>query len=783
MAYNVSQPATLGQEWRPGTEGATALTSTTAAVAFLIDSSVSETITKLHLPHDWDGPSTGYGKLQVDIYDLADPGAGATLTETRYQPNEDRVVTQLFKTTAGTGGSWSSVSVGGAFSTVNDTDDTDDWLNITTTTDVRFCMNTAGMSSSLQVASVAFELRVYGHFGTSGQMHVDLYNGASFGARLGTLRPPGTGDGTNPTWATYIVGPFTTNPITGLPWTAQQLIDMDNAVDASGRYRLALYGAVGNVSVAYINMVVKTGADKRIASGSTATQTTKPAGRQTNLPVTLTANWAKGTGNYLVVARRLEDPAGSSTTLIPRPMYLAGDPCPHGQGISYAVTLASSGLLDAIGATDPTRTYGFWLERSDGAMSDDSQPYHDLALRPVNTGIGNVRQGISGASAQPYKGVRLLVGYAGAPTAGLTIKLRRSSDNVQLGGDATVTVASVAAGTYVGTVTDPTYGTVDLYSVAVDLATSATLAAATSYYFDLTSSTASTAPWLLVLLDATASHSLTGNETYGGSSDQATHAGSAVAAADFAITISSTINAPATVTAAAASATVNGATVSYVDVDWTTGGALGGTFDSWEVQRSEDGGTTWVDVAAITTEATVTFADYEARKGVAAKYRVRMKRTDGATSDWTTQSNTATPTGTAGVVIFTTNSSTGLTVALPIMGDESSYRFAGADETVFMRLHNRDFQVAFRPLEDRGIVWQFEVLLSPSPGTDGVQAFAALRAIAESDAPYLCMHTGDGERFFGALQVHSGARVNSARRYTAQVTFTQTQADSAAVEL
>ena len=46
-----------------------------------------------------------------------------------------------------------------------------------------------------------------------------------------------------------------------------------------------------------------------------------------------------------------------------------------------------------------------------------------------------------------------------------------------------------------------------------------TLAAATNYYFDFTSSTSSGNPWLLVMLDGTASHALTGNVTYGGSTE------------------------------------------------------------------------------------------------------------------------------------------------------------------------------------------------------------------------------------------------------------------------
>ncbi|MGK3947084.1 hypothetical protein ABK046_53030, partial [Streptomyces caeruleatus] len=70
-----------------------------------------------------------------------------------------------------------------------------------------------------------------------------------------------------------------------------------------------------------------------------------------------------------------------------------------------------------------------------------------------------------------------------------------------------------------GTVTDSTYGALEFGVVVVDLASSATLTAA-AYYFEFTSSTSSGAPWFVLELDATASHALTGNQTYGDSTYQ-----------------------------------------------------------------------------------------------------------------------------------------------------------------------------------------------------------------------------------------------------------------------
>lgn len=783
MPFNVNAPATLGLEWAPPVEGAVALLTPSTCAAFIVPSSVIETITKIHVATEWDGPSSGYGRLAIDIYDLADTGAGQAPLTTRYTPNEDLAVTQLFKTTAGTGGSWSSVALGGAFGTINDSDDTDDWLNITFTTALRNAFNTGAMSSSLQVNSVSVEIRAYGHWGTNPIAYIDLYNGSTFVSRLGELRPPGTGDGTNPTWSTYTLGPFTVNPLTGAPWTATDIINMDTGTNLN----LRIYGQVGNLSIAYLNLLVQTGTDKRVARGTSAVQTVKPTGRQTNLPATLVANWSKQTAkDYLFIVRRLDDPAGQSAALIPKVCYFDGDATPHGKGVERSSTLNSDGSLAAAG-TAGTKTFAVWLERSDGAMSADSNPYHDLALRACHTS-SSLRSGFSGASAQAYKGIRAIVAVSGTPSSALTLKVRRVSDNVQVGGDATITTANLATATLLGTIADATYGTVSLYSVLTNLATSATLASATSYYLEATSSTPSTAPWLLLMLDATATHTLTGNQTYGGSSDQATVAGVGVAQGDFAVRLFSSIAAPSGITATAGTTTFNGATIGRVLVGWTSGGALGSAFARWEVERSLDGGTTWTLVKSERVEATVSWYDHEGPRGVAAKYRVRAVRTDGAVSDWTTLSGTATPAATPGAaIVFTSNAAPNLTVAYPILGTDTDIEFLSASETVYVRLFDADYQAEFRPREERGIRWKFDAVVhmdratTPSSG-EGIRAFDALRTLARSaDRPYIALHTPDGETLYGGITVGAGRRRAFSRYYTAQVVFTQTQADSSVV--
>ena len=780
MSYNPSATATIGLEFDAYTDGVTSLSSPTVCAAFWVDSSATETIDEIYIPHTWTGPSTGYGKLCVDVYDLAGTGAGATLTETRYQPNEDDAESNVYND------AWSAVTAGTTYVRIDEVSYSDsDYLNFPNSSSVRMAFNTGAMSSSLQVASVKFEIRAFGYWGATGQMRVELYNNTTRVSTLATITPPADSDGTHPGFRTYTVGPFTTNPLTGAAWTATDIINMDTG--ANLMVQLQCDEGRGMVAVSWLSMIVTTGADVRVATGTTATQTSLPSGIQTNLPVTLAANWSKASGtDYLLVCRRIDDPTGSATTLIPQPMWIGTGTNPHVHGQSYSSTLAASGLLATTGSVDTTKTYGFWLARTDNAMSADSQPYYDVVLQKCHTS-STLKQGVNGAAATTYKGVQLLVASpTTTPGADLLVKVKRVSDNVQLGGTATITAASITSGTLLGTLSDSTLGNVSIYRLNVNLASTATLAAV-DYYFEYTSTAASTAPWYVVMLDGDADHALTGNTTYGGTTNNATIAGVDDEEADFVTRISTTMTTPSSITVTGTSTAINGATFYYSDVDWVDGGAIGATFERWEVDRSEDGGTTYATIAYVETEATITFADYEAPRATTLKYRVRKVRTDGAVSDYVTQSDTTSLTATAsGLYVFTSNSAPSLSVGYAVLGTEARYGFLNANETVFHRLHDRDYQAAFRPLENRGLSWSFDLIVhasktAPSAGR-GVQAFGALLALAESDdVSYICLHTADSERFFGTIQVSGGRRVEPNGAYIASVTFTETQADSSMV--
>lgn len=784
MGWNPSAPATLGIEWAPHVESVVPLTTTTDCLAWLVRSTVAETISGVYLPHTWTGPSSGWGKLVVDVYNLSDTGAGSPPTETRYSPNEDKAIGNLYAPVPGTWGS--TLSLGNGYTKIDDgaSPGDSDWLAFPGGSLLRMAFGTSGFTG--RPSAVSFDVRAFGYAGQNGKLDVELYNGTTRVSKLGTITPPADGADWPSGLRTYRLGPFTTNPLTGLPWTQADIVSFDTGTNLL----IQLTGPTSSTAVSWLSMIVASGSDKRVATGSTTVQTAPPAGPQTGLVASFASNWSKASAtDYLLVARRL-NPTSSAQPLIPQPVYLDGrTACPHGQGAVQSATIDASGLVADVGTPHPTRTVPFWLARTDGAASADSQPYWDIDALPVYTGNGTFQDLVGASTGIAYKLVTALVAIdpANPPAANVVVKLKRTSDNVQLGGDGTLTVANLAAGVDLGVAT-LAGRTVALYRVQVMLAASATLAAATEYYLEWTSSTSSSAPWYTVWADGTASHSLTGDVTYGGtgvvawSTPAVSHE-----RATFLQTLSGVPSAPSSITVTKTTTTINGATVDYAAVSWVSGGSLGASFARWEVERSEDGGTTWSPIATVSTEATIAFSDYQSARGVAVKYRVRVVRADGVPSDWTTQSGTITPAAYPGSwALFTSNGDPAVTVGFTPDGIGWTAEFLSAEETTFVALHDEDYQAAFRPLEERGARWKWKLQVhtaatAPAVG-HGIRVFDALRSAARARGT-LCLHTADGERFFGALQVWTGDRDFATGAYFAEVTFTETTGTASTVAL
>lgn len=799
MSFNPSAPNTIGLEWPVTTEGVVLLDAATKVAASRVVSSATETIDSLYLPTLWTGPSSGYGRLWTDVYDLASSPVVelSSVVEQTYVPNETKANSGVTKS--------DFVSTSNIYAVIDDTDDSGppestEYLinsNVGSTSRARFQFNTAAISNTLRILYVRFELRCKGFDWSWQQPHVDLewWNNTTELGRMWRISPP-----QDYRWRTYQSPYFYFDPYNEGLWLQPEIVNLDSNtsrnIGISLRYACAM---------SRLTMKVGVVAENRAAVGISSKLTVPPSGLQTNAPIQFKTplnsdNWAKTTGKtYALITRRLEDPFSVLPTFTPQLARLdSGVANPHEQGDLYTVELADQSGRVTSYAGPTTAALAQVLGTSGSAHSSDSQPYHDLVGYTVSNGV-TMRQGVNAASAQAYKRVTAFVGVATEPSAALTIGVYRLSDNVQFGGNGTLTYADLsdtAKATRVGTfvLSGVTY---TIYSVLVELGTAATLATSTTYYVQFSSSAASTAPWLVLGLDQDMSHSLTGNVSYGGTTDQAYVSGTPDPDVDLIVTLGSVPTALAGFTASLLSVELpdNGGSecdpgsMSYVHLNWTSS-SLTTSFVRYEVERSIDGGTTYLPIAYITDESDSDFDDYEAPRGVASKYRVRVMRSDGATSEWTTLTGTITPSASSGVLLFVSNSSPGLSTGYVLVGPRQQYEFLSAGETVFMRLHNRDFQAAFQPLEDRGVRWPFSVIVyvrnehvttSLPPDGAGVRAFDTLRAIAQADVPYVCLLTPDGEMLYGAVQVPVGDRAEPGQYYVASCVFTQTQGEPSIV--
>lgn len=794
MTFNPNAPGTIGLEWAPTIETLIALDAAAKNVAPRIVSSTAETIDQLIIPHTIGGPSSGYARQWVDVYDMASSPVAPAVTELTFVPNEDKAKSNVTKSDFGT--------TTNLYAVMDDTDDSGppestDYMvnsNYGGTATYRCQFDTASITGSgYRIVYVKFEIRAKG-FDWSWQkpkIEFSWWNGGTDLGRFATINPE-----PDYVFRTRVLGPYYFDFYNEGRWLLPEIANLD--VNTSRNLGVKLFYAT---AISRITMKVGVIPENRVAVGIGSKVTVPPSGRQTNSPMMFKTplnvdNWAKASGKtYMALVTRTDDPFGSRPALTASyPSLDSGSANPHGQGDAYSVTLTGQdGLVASVAAALGTAAFGTVLGTSGGAQSVDSQPYHDFAPQVCHT-TSTLLQGVDGATSSSYRRLRGVVGYAGLPHTDLLLKIKRTSDNVQIGGTATLTTTAWADGTLLGTIDGVTYRL-----CTIDLASTATLASATAYYIEMTSATPADAPWYLGMVDSTASHSLTGNITYGGSTDKATIAGAANNFADFEMNVASTpttlTNLTAVVTTFAlpdnGGSTCEPGAAQYVALNWASS-SLGGSFLRYEVERSADLGSTWVPIAYIDSEAASDYPDYEAEPDTPELYRVRVVRTDGATSDWTTLGTPVTTARLSGALLLVSNADPSIACGFQIMGPVQQYDFLDAGESVYMAMHGRDMHVRFRPLEQRGVRWSLQVLVYISDPNDvdggdppsgaGIRAFDKIRAVGTATIPYVCVLTPWGERLFGAVDITTGTQAEPAHYYVATLTFTQTATEPAIVQ-
>ena len=220
----------------------------------------------------------------------------------------------------------------------------------------------------------------------------------------------------------------------------------------------------------------------------------------------------------------------------------------------------------------------------------------------------------------------------------------------------------------------------------------------------------------------------------------------------------------------------------YNRLTWTLGSTS--VSDEWfyELQRMDTVDTDWqtIMMAGPTVSG---FNDYEARPGILTSYQIREINSYGFYGPWSsTVTATMTSPGITGgcttgghVLIFTTNEvqdgSSNLAYSSVWEGRvEEQFNFAEAGFTQLQAMYDRDFFVAFRPLERGGEQFSREILVQAaaiSPPTLG--DFRSLRDMAWDDVSYICVRDEDGNKWLANVTVPTGRVAHYRRIYRAQV--------------
>lgn len=199
-------------------------------------------------------------------------------------------------------------------------------------------------------------------------------------------------------------------------------------------------------------------------------------------------------------------------------------------------------------------------------------------------------------------------------------------------------------------------------------------------------------------------------------------------------------------------------TIQKAHLTWTAT-SLGASFAAYEIERN-DSTAGYQRIAEITAEATADFDDYEGRRGVLASYRMRVRRTDGAVSAWTSTATT-TPAVQTSRLLLVSNEDPTLNVELYLAAVDRVYGFPERVEE--WEMHGRDNVVIIRDLEDLGDDLLFEVLLDPATAsaTPGRAAFQPVLDIArDPDLSYVAVLDSDGNRWLAAVLADAGRRRN-----------------------
>lgn len=231
----------------------------------------------------------------------------------------------------------------------------------------------------------------------------------------------------------------------------------------------------------------------------------------------------------------------------------------------------------------------------------------------------------------------------------------------------------------------------------------------------------------------------------------------------------------------------------YLTVSWTpidSGYAFVG-LGQYELQRQDDtmGADEWETVATPIHPLVASFDDYEARIGVATRYRIRYVHINGMAGDWSATAGAEVPDpGVTGehpsrtTLTFTSNVDPSRNLAYTPGWEggavNESFTFPEADQRQLQRMYGRDYPVAFRPSERGGVAFTRSMLVNTVsiPVETLSRGFENLRDLAWAALPYVCVRDTAADRWLTNINVPGGSVRAGRSLYVAEVAIAEVSA-------
>jgi hypothetical protein len=816
LPWNPNSPAVYGIEVPLIRSGRTNLLSYTKGICQKVRSSAAQTVRWFYFPMPVQDRNTEFdrvGPFAVDVYD-ADPLDTVPATRTHYGPNAftDRVV---FVTAAG-----ATTNLHLSIDEGVDTADHSDYIYAPTTAASRIDLQfgTAAFPASQRIYDVRVRARVRG--GDLGFQFVNA--GAAVGQKIKTGY---TGVVGSTGFRTVTLSFGEVCPWTGEPWVSADI----QALDA-GTFELRV-SREDNASgffaptIAAVDLDVLHGTEHRVARGITDGLfglASEAEWAQVLIETPAGAEWSKlNATDYWIVLRRArleQNPYIAYEPVAPREGFdvhwvepPAGAEDSTTWPLSFEVTTGSGGRVQAKTADSQRRYAMGWITGDHPDFTTfpgaDTQPLGTVDA--IDLDDGEVRQLFASPASASFGSIRLA--FVPGPVGSVeqtTVKIRRHSDDVQMGSTITLDRETLTEqGTRLGNGTPG-----EVWEIQRVFSTAPVLVLGTAYYveieggdmrpvfvdaphhgevdvtfpfytYDNVDPTNSAYNMGNALAHRTFDNDQTERLLVGGGGDDTHWAG------DLLFVIGQS---PATLTNLSIDqdeqllthATPDTEQCPSIDglplarVSWTASALSDADFLRYEVERYDPTTDTWTQIARLTSKSATTWYDPDIRFGVAEAYRVRQVRSGEVPSEWLGDTTTSIYIEAPGCGLYFTvaEDQEWNLAALDVYGGGPADRdFDWLDRKVLVPMFGRDYQVAFSPTETRGVTFQRTLLLNAisAMALPTYDTFDPLRDLARAPVSAVCVRDHEGNRWYCALDVPSGKLRASGEFAWAQVAMTE----------